>query len=75
MSLSVITPLRVAVADRGRGLAACARLAACRRGVTAIEYALMGSLVAVAISAALFGYTGNLGSAMTHTFTQIAASM
>ena len=41
-------------------------LAACRRGVTAVEYALMGGLLAVAVSLAMVSLTGGLRSAF-HT--------
>jgi len=39
-----------------------------RRGVTALEYALMGSLIAVAISATVAGFGTKLGS----TFNNIS---
>jgi len=46
-----------------------------RTAVTAIEYALMGSLVSLAIIGGVAGYSGSLGSMMNNTFTRIAAAM
>ncbi len=44
-------------------------------GVTAIEYALMGSLVAIAIIGGVNGYSGSLGTLMNNAFTKIASAM
>lgn len=50
-------------------------LARHRSAVTAIEYALMASLIAVAIIGGVSGYAGNLGSMMSATFTRLAAAI
>jgi pilus assembly protein Flp/PilA len=51
------------------------RLARARDAVTAMEYALMASLVAVAIIGGVAGYSNSLGTLMSNTFSQIAAKM
>lgn len=51
------------------------RFGRARAGVTALEYALMGSLVAVAIAGGVAGYTNSLGTFMSGAFSAIAASM
>jgi Flp pilus assembly pilin Flp len=43
--------------------------------VTAIEYALMGAMVALAIIGGINGYAGNLGTLMTSTFNSIATAI
>ena len=50
-------------------------LARTRAAVTAIEYALMGALVALAIIGGVNGYAGNLGALMTATFSAIGSAM
>ncbi len=50
-------------------------LARDRAGVTSIEYALMGGLIAVVIIGAVSAYTGGLGSMMSGSFATIAAAM
>jgi Flp pilus assembly pilin Flp len=51
------------------------RFALARGGVTALEYALMASLVAVAIVGGVAGFSGSLGTLMSGSFSLIAASM
>lgn len=46
-----------------------------RRGVTSIEYAIMGAFIMVAIAASVGGFTGGLGSLMKASFGHIAAAM
>jgi Flp pilus assembly pilin Flp len=50
-------------------------LASDRSAVTAIEYALMGALVALAIVGGVNGYAGNLGTLMNTTFGKIASAI
>ena len=54
---------------------AWASLAADCRGVTSLEYAIMGAFIMVAIAASVGGFTGGLGAMMTNTFGSIGASM
>ena len=53
----------------------CRRLAHDRDGVTALEYALMASLLAVVILGGFSGFSGSLGTLMSNSFRAIAASM
>jgi Flp pilus assembly pilin Flp len=58
------------------GLWGCGRrLAGDRAGVTALEYAIMGLLIFVAIAGALFGFAGGLGNMMSTAFGKIVAAM
>ena len=51
------------------------RFARARGGVTALEYAMMASLVAVAIVGGVAAFSGSLGVLMDGTFALIGASM
>jgi Flp pilus assembly pilin Flp len=56
-------------------VAAVHRFAAERRGVTSIEYALLGVFITVAIAGSVAGFTGGLGSLMANSFAKIASAM
>jgi Flp pilus assembly pilin Flp len=51
------------------------RIAASRSGVTTIEYALIATLIIVAIAASVGGFTSGLGAMMANSFGQIASAM
>ena len=51
------------------------RVASARRGVTVVEYALMGALIALVILSGVFSYGSSLGSLMSSTFNRIGDAM
>jgi Flp pilus assembly pilin Flp len=57
------------------GIRGCQTLTTCRAGVTSIEYALLASLVAVAILGGVNGYAGGLGNLMSSTFSKITGAL
>ena len=59
------------LAKKGIGRTVLSRLIESESGVTAIEYALIASLIAVAGVAAM----GTIGSSLTTTFSKVASSL